>query len=341
VLRWFYPISLLRLLRILRELYQSRRARSLSGLACIGLLLIAANVLAAYYLPQRFDLTAERLYTLSPDTTRILAHIDEPVTLRFYYSPPLGESVPGYGIYERRVRALLDQYVAAAHGKLRLEALDPQPFSASEERAVAFGLQGAPLNEQGEQGYFGLAGTNSTDDREVIALFDPARERLLEYDLTRLVHRLAFPQLPLDDLAALRSRRSSARPFELVELVQRQADALYAAEQRVLEQQLEAAQAKLHDLTAGEAGGAPPAPDQARAIVQLRAELGATRRRLRAVQAALHENIGRLKAILEFTDIALVPILVAVAALKLAVSRRRRRRPSVLRDAPLAGRSSA
>ena len=52
----------------------------------------------------------------------------------------------------------------------------------------------------------------------------------------------------------------------------------------------------------------------------------ATRQQLRAVQAALRQDIEWLKAILEFCDIALVPILVAVAAVVLGALRLRRRR---------------
>jgi ABC-type uncharacterized transport system involved in gliding motility auxiliary subunit len=170
-------------------------------------MLVAANIIAGRLLPVRLDLTAERLYTLSSGTRQTLARIDEPITLRFYYSTRLGQAIPAYGVYAQRVRELLDQYVAAAHGKLRLEIYQPLPFSDIEDRAVAFGLQGVPLNAQGDQVYFGLAGTNSTDDQEIVAFFAPEREPLLEYDLTRLVHTLAFPKrtvvgllstLPLD-----------------------------------------------------------------------------------------------------------------------------------------------
>jgi ABC-type uncharacterized transport system involved in gliding motility auxiliary subunit len=201
--------------------FASRRARSVAGLVCIGLLLISVNVIAARYLPMRLDLTAERLYTLSPGTRLTLEHIDEPITLRFYYSARLGEAIPAYGVYAQRVRELLDQYVAAARGKLKLEIYQPKPFSEAEDRAVAFGLQGVPLNTKGEQVFFGLAGTNSTDDQQVVAFFAPERERLLEYDLTRLVHQLAYPKRPVigllstlpldgDPMAALRGR--PARP---------------------------------------------------------------------------------------------------------------------------------
>ena len=174
--------------------FGSRRARSLIGLVLLALMLVAANIVAARFLPQGLDLTAEQLYTLSPGTRRTLSQIDEPITLRFYFSTRLGEAIPSYAVYAQRVRELLDQYVAAAHGKIRLEVFAPQPFSDAEDRAVAFGLQGVPLNSTGEKVYFGLAGTNSTDDRQVIAFFSPDRERLLEYDLTRLVHALAFPK---------------------------------------------------------------------------------------------------------------------------------------------------
>src|SRR5690348_5103547 len=91
----------------------SRRARSLVGLLCLALILVSANVLAARYLQARADLTGERLYTLSRGTLQTLARIDEPITLRFYYSPRLGEAVPAYGVYAQRVRELLGRYAEA------------------------------------------------------------------------------------------------------------------------------------------------------------------------------------------------------------------------------------
>jgi ABC-type uncharacterized transport system involved in gliding motility auxiliary subunit len=204
----------------------SRRARAWIALACIGLMLIAVNIIAGRFLTARLDLTGERLYTLSRGTRQTLARIDEPITLRFYYSSRLGDAVPAYGVYAQRVRELLDEYVAAAKGKLRLEIHNPQPFSDVEDRAVAFGLQAVPLDQQGEQVFFGLAGTNSTDDQQIVAFFAPERERLLEYDLTRLVHNLAVPKrivvglissLPLegDMMAAMRGRPT--RPLAIID----------------------------------------------------------------------------------------------------------------------------
>src|SRR6266403_2647326 len=207
----------------------SRRAVAITALVMIALMLVCANIVAARFLAPRLDLTAERLYTLSSGTRHTLARIDEPITLRFYYSTRLGDEVPSYGVYAQRVRELLDQYVAAARGKIRLEVYNPQAFSDAEDRAVAFGLKGVPLDAQGEQVYFGLAATNSTDDQQIVAFFQPDRERFLEYDLTKLVHSLAFPKktvvglistLPLegDMMAMMRGR--PAEPMAIMEQLQ-------------------------------------------------------------------------------------------------------------------------
>jgi len=51
-----------------------------------------------------------------------------------------------------------------------------------------------------------------------------------------------------------------------------------------------------------------------------------TRRQLRNVQAALRSDIRRLKAGLEFFDIALIPIIVAAVAIVLGALRLHRRR---------------
>jgi hypothetical protein len=218
---------LLRLLRVPWALYRSGRARALAGLVCVGALTIAVNVLATDELPQRFDATQDRRYTLSATTAATLARIAEPITLRFYYSPRLGAAIPADGRYAGRVRALLTQYTAAARGKLRLETLDPEPRSAAEAAAVAAGLRAVPIDGQADFGFFGLVGTNSTDDRASVALFNPAGERLLQDDLTRLIHALALPDAAAADTDLAGSRRgdTAAPPPTLIERWRQQGDA--------------------------------------------------------------------------------------------------------------------
>ncbi|HUH82995.1 MAG TPA: Gldg family protein [Stellaceae bacterium] len=173
----------------------SRRITIVVALAAAAVLFVAVNIIAGRWLgATRLDLTQQHLYTLSAGTKKTLARIDEPITLRFYYSPRLGDEIPTYGVYEERVREMLNEYVAAAKGKIKLEILDPEPFSTTEDRAVALGLRGAPLDQSGDQVYFGLAASNSTDDEDVIPFFRPQREHLLEYDVTKLIYSVAFPK---------------------------------------------------------------------------------------------------------------------------------------------------
>ncbi len=168
------------------------------ALLAAAVLAVGVNVVVDRVLPRaRVDLTEQRLYTLSEGTRHVLANLQDPVTLRLFYSRKLGAQLPLYGAYADRVREMLREYAAVSGGKVRLEFYDPEPFSETEDRALAYGLQGVPLDQSGEQIYFGLAGTNLLDDERTIPFFQPDRERFLEYDLTRVVYELSNPRRPV------------------------------------------------------------------------------------------------------------------------------------------------
>jgi ABC-type uncharacterized transport system involved in gliding motility auxiliary subunit len=130
-----------------------------------------------------------------------------------------------------------------------------------------------------------------------------------------------------EDLVGLRSRGTSARPFEVVERIQQEAQARYSAEEHALQARLKDTQAKLASLTGKDQANAPAnlSAEQTKTIEEFRADMVQTRRQLRDVQAALRSNIGRLKTGLEFLDIALIPIIVAAVAIVLGALRLRRR----------------
>lgn len=142
----------------------------------------------------RIDLTDARLYTLSDGTRNVLKGIPEPITLRFFFSDKLAGNAPQLKQYGNRVRELLERYAALANGKIRLEVIDPEPFTEAEDRAVQAGLQGAQL--PGGQLYFGLVGTNALDQQQTIPFFQSDKEQFLEYDLTKLVYALSNPTKP-------------------------------------------------------------------------------------------------------------------------------------------------
>lgn len=176
-----------------------RRAWSSAlGIVAMAALLVGINLFADVRLGNlQLDLTSQQLYTLSAGTRSVIAGLKEPITLRFYYSRALGTRVPSYGAYADRVGEMLREYQRLSHGKIHLEVYDPEPFSTTEDRALAYGLQGVPIDDGGTKVYFGLAGSNLLDDERSIGFFQPDRERFLEYDLTKLVYELSSPAKPV------------------------------------------------------------------------------------------------------------------------------------------------
>ncbi len=166
-----------------------------SSLALVAVAFIAAVIVSnQLFKGVRIDLTENRLYTLSDGTKRILAGIEEPINLYFYFSDQATESVPSLRDYANRVREMLEEFVAASRGGLRLTVIDPLPFSEDEDRAAQFGLSGVQLAVTPDPVYLGLAGTNSIGDEAIIPFFQPDKEAFLEYDLAKLVSGLANPE---------------------------------------------------------------------------------------------------------------------------------------------------
>ncbi len=172
----------------------SDRARAflaivLAFVALAGINLFASQMLRVW----RADFTEERLFTISDVTRKELAHIEEPIVIRFYFSRALAEKAPIYAEFGARTQALLRQYADLSGGKLKVEVIDPEPFSPEEDRAIAAGLQAIPLGD-GRNAWFGIIGENMTDQQEVIPFLSAERASRLEYDLTRLVHKLNNPR---------------------------------------------------------------------------------------------------------------------------------------------------
>src|SRR3984885_1526699 len=175
-----------------------RLSFSIIGVIAAAAIAIGINMFADARLANvQLDLTQGKIYTLSAGTRQILAELKEPVTLRLFYSRQLGSTVPAYGSYADHVREMLGDYASLSHGKVRLEFYDPEPFSDTTDRAMAYGLQGVPLDQGGTQIYFGLAGSNLEDDERTIPFFQAERERFLEYDLTKLIYDLSNPKRPV------------------------------------------------------------------------------------------------------------------------------------------------
>ncbi len=165
---------------------------SLGTLAAAGIIFFAVNIVAnRLFKDVRTDLTEGKLYTLSPGSKAIARSINEPITLTLYFTPKTISDLPQMQAYAPRVREMLESFVRASDGKVRLSIVEPLPFSEEEDKAVAAGISGAPTGHGENRIYFGLAATNAIDQTERIPLFDPSKEEFLEYDVAKLIAALS------------------------------------------------------------------------------------------------------------------------------------------------------
>ena len=133
--------------------------------AIIGILLILAITFASISVFQtvgkrvKVDVTEQRLYSLSDGTKAILGKLTQPITAKLYFAKTASLKGPDqirfFNNYYEFVRALLEEYASVSKGMFKLELIDPRPFSAEEEDAIRYGLQGVPMSQE-EKFFFGL-----------------------------------------------------------------------------------------------------------------------------------------------------------------------------------------
>lgn len=167
----------------------------LVGLVLVVCIVVAANVILGT-LSLRLDLTEERLYTLSRATRDIVDGLQQPVVLKLFFNSSSPEVPMHLKNYARRVEDLLREYELASGGKVVIEKYDPKPDSDAEDLARRFGVNGRQLGFMGPMLYLGLVAA-SGDAEATLPALDPGSENLLEYNITRMITRLATPDKPV------------------------------------------------------------------------------------------------------------------------------------------------
>lgn len=173
----------------------SKISGGIAGLILLLVIIGAANLIISN-LRLRVDLTAEKLYTLSKGSKEILGKLEHDLTLKFYFSSSSAEMPMMLKTYANQVQDLLKEYQIAGKGRITLEAFDTKPDSDAEEWAQRYGIEPQQTSMLGQPVYFGLVAV-SGDTEEVIAGFSPRTESTLEYDITRLITRAAWPEKPV------------------------------------------------------------------------------------------------------------------------------------------------
>jgi ABC-type uncharacterized transport system involved in gliding motility auxiliary subunit len=163
--------------------FKSKVFYSLIGIIVIFLIVLAVNLLVSP-MNVRGDLTEENLYTLSPNTKKILGKLDSPVIIKFYYSK--SKNIPPFlKSYATKVADILSEYKRYGNGKVEIEKFDPSPESDAEDSAVMDGINGQMMSN-GDKFYLGLC-VSALDQRVALPFLSPSREDMLEYDITRAI----------------------------------------------------------------------------------------------------------------------------------------------------------
>ncbi|MDO9174416.1 MAG: GldG family protein, partial [Actinomycetota bacterium] len=166
------------------------------GLAAVIAVVVVLAQVVSYVPNLRLDLTEDNLYTLTDGTRHMLKGMEQPVKVELFFSAKMAEGVPQIGNYAQRVTDMLREYQRLAGGKVDLHVIDPEAFSADEDRAGELGLMSVPIVAGGPEIYFGLAATGANGKPEIIDFFRPDRADSLEYDLSQVLWKASRTTAP-------------------------------------------------------------------------------------------------------------------------------------------------
>ncbi len=181
------------------QFHLDRQKLTVAGIVLAVILFVALNVYGSLALRGlRLDLTQNRQFTLSSGTEQLLAKLDGADHAAFLRLARASRRQP--------VPRLLRRSGARSAAQLcrGLERQDRGRVSSirSRSRPRRTGQSASVWSRCRSRAarapaIFGIAGTNSTDDVDVLPTLSPEREPFLEYDLTRMVNNLANPDKPV------------------------------------------------------------------------------------------------------------------------------------------------
>ncbi len=120
------------------------RQRAVFLMVLIFAALASLNLIFSFVTTARWDLTAERQFTLSDATVGILRDLEAPVHIRVFISENL--PAPEHDLHVR-MRDILEEFKANAHGRLTYEIIRPKT-SMDEQVANGFGMRKVAVSQK-------------------------------------------------------------------------------------------------------------------------------------------------------------------------------------------------
>ncbi|MDB4987143.1 MAG: gliding motility protein GldG [Myxococcaceae bacterium] len=166
-----------------------RATESVAFLGVIAAIIVLLNVLGIFFFG-RADVTENRLFSLSEGSKRVVGNLDDNLEVTAYFTKDLP---PPFNATERYVRDILDEYVAASKGKLKVRFVNPDNDDARQQ-AETDGVQKVAHQKiendavQVVEGYRGLV-FNYLGEHKAIPAINGTEG--LEYDITETLKLLS------------------------------------------------------------------------------------------------------------------------------------------------------
>lgn len=158
-------------------------------------ILILVNVLAARF-SVRVDFSEDRQYTLSQSTKEIIESLEQPVTIKAYFS----DNLPPQLLQARKqFKHLLVEYAALSGGKLVFEFTDPASDEALEKLIVAQGVRPLMIevrekDQKKQQRAYLAAVVEYNNEHEAIPVIQPGGA--MEYALSKAIKKISGAHKP-------------------------------------------------------------------------------------------------------------------------------------------------
>ena len=158
-------------------------------LCIVGAILIILNIVSRNIF-FRWDLTDNKMYSLSDSSKSVVGKIDDRFTMKVYFS----DNLPGeYGNNRRYLQDILEEYAAYSNGNIHFEFYRPEDDEKMKEDAQKSGIQPVQLqviendNLEVKRVYMGMVFMYE-DERETIPVIQTTTG--LEYEITTKIKKL-------------------------------------------------------------------------------------------------------------------------------------------------------
>ena len=173
---------------------ESRRQQAIIKALLVTGILVVINIIALQMF-FRWDLTPNKIYTLSDASKSIVNKLDDKLVIKAYFT----DNLPApYNNNRRYLQELLDDYRNASDGKLSYEIISPSDESELEKEAQKYGIQPVQVQTvendraQALKAYMGMVLLYS-GKQEAIPFIGSTEN--LEYEITGVINRLTQAEL--------------------------------------------------------------------------------------------------------------------------------------------------